>query len=191
MVRELSVGLAVNADLSFTIFTNPYFEQLVRQLDPQVASPVPWSRHSMSRQMHEMYLSKKHIISQGLHDAIPKIHLGFDLWTSPNCYAIMAVTGHFLDQHGGHQTRLLALRRQLGSHSGSNLAVTSLQVVKEWGIENQVGVVVSDNTTTNDTSPQLLPRPRSWPEIKGCTREAYAMLWPHLKSVGLSPCKRP
>jgi hypothetical protein len=45
VVRELSVGLAVTADLPFTIFTNLYFEQLVWQLDPQVAGQVPWSRH--------------------------------------------------------------------------------------------------------------------------------------------------
>jgi hypothetical protein len=99
----------------------------------------------MSRQMHDIYLSKKDMISQDLRDAITKIHLGFDLWTSPNRYAIMAVTSHFLDRKGRHQTRLLALRRQLGSHSGNNLAVTLLQVVKEWGIENHVGVVVSDH----------------------------------------------
>ncbi|KAF1730602.1 hypothetical protein CRV24_008671 [Beauveria bassiana] len=32
IVRELSVGLIVDADLPFYVFTNPYFEQLVWQL---------------------------------------------------------------------------------------------------------------------------------------------------------------
>jgi hypothetical protein len=32
VVRELSVGLIVNADLPLSVFTNPYFEQLVWQL---------------------------------------------------------------------------------------------------------------------------------------------------------------
>jgi hypothetical protein len=75
--------------------------------------------------------------------------------------------------------RLLALRRQLGSRSGNDLAVTLLQVVKEWGIENHVGVVVSENATTNDTclhnfyqtlDPDFKPR-----------REAYAMSWSYLE----------
>ncbi|KAM0738258.1 hypothetical protein ACQRIT_007450 [Beauveria bassiana] len=151
VVRELSVGLIVNADLPFSVFTNPYFEQLVRQLDPQVAGQVPWSRHSMSRQMNDVYHVKKSVVRQELSHALTKIHLGFDLWTSLNRHAIMAVTAHFLDRQGSHQTRLLALRRQLGSHSGENLACTLLEVVSEWGIEAQVGVVVSDNAATNDT----------------------------------------
>ncbi|KAI5455827.1 hypothetical protein BGZ63DRAFT_475904, partial [Mariannaea sp. PMI_226] len=40
VVREICVGLIVNADLPFSVFTNPYFEQLVWQLDPQVAGQV-------------------------------------------------------------------------------------------------------------------------------------------------------
>ncbi|KAM3561808.1 hypothetical protein ARSEF4850_003041 [Beauveria asiatica] len=151
VVRELSVRLIVNADLPFSVFTNPYFEQLVRQLDPQLAGQVPWSRHSMSRQMKDVYHVKKSVVRQELSHALTKIHLGFDLWTSPNRHAIMAVTAHFLDRQGSHQTRLLALHRQLGSHSGENLAYTLLEVVSEWGIEAQVGVVVSDNAATNDT----------------------------------------
>jgi ABC-type hemin transport system ATPase subunit len=35
----------------------------------------------------------------------------------------MAVTAHFLELQGKHQSRLLRLRRQLGCHSGGNLAV--------------------------------------------------------------------
>jgi ABC-type hemin transport system ATPase subunit len=35
----------------------------------------------------------------------------------------MAVTARFIDLQGKHQSRLLGLRRQLGCHSGGNLAV--------------------------------------------------------------------
>ncbi|OAA62389.1 hypothetical protein LEL_10725 [Akanthomyces lecanii RCEF 1005] len=127
IVRELSVGLIVNADLPFSVFTNPYFKQLAWQLDPHVAGQVPWSRQSMSRHLNDVYHAKKSIVGQELSHALTKIHLGFDLWTSPNRYAIMAVTAHFLDRQGSHQTRLLALRRQLGCHSGENLACTLLE----------------------------------------------------------------
>lgn len=78
VVRELSVGLIVNADLPFSVFTNPYFKQLVWQLDPQVTGQVPWSRHSISRQLNDIYHSKKGIIRQDLRNALIKIHLGFD-----------------------------------------------------------------------------------------------------------------
>ncbi|KAL9564044.1 hypothetical protein ACKAV7_011818 [Fusarium commune] len=63
----------------------------------------------------------------------------------------MAVTAHFLNRQGKHQSRLLALRCQLGCHSGENLAVTLGQVVREWKIEDRVGTVISDNASSNDT----------------------------------------
>jgi hypothetical protein len=48
----------------------------------------------------------------------------------------MAVTAHFFDRRGKHQSRLLALRRQLGCHSGESLAVTLGQIVREWKMED-------------------------------------------------------
>jgi len=63
----------------------------------------------------------------------------------------MAVTAHFLDRQGKHQSRLLALRHQLGCHSEENLAVTLGQVVREWKIEDRVGTVISDNASSNDS----------------------------------------
>ncbi|KAI8402309.1 hypothetical protein FOFC_17616 [Fusarium oxysporum] len=63
----------------------------------------------------------------------------------------MAVTAHFLIRQGKHQSRLLAPRRQLGCHSGENLAVTLGQVVREWKIEDRVGTVISDNASSNDS----------------------------------------
>ena len=50
----------------------------------------------------------------------------------------------------GYQSRLLALRRQLGCHSGENLAVTLSRVVREFEIEGRVGTVISDNVSSND-----------------------------------------
>ncbi|RYC78584.1 hypothetical protein BFJ63_vAg18542 [Fusarium oxysporum f. sp. narcissi] len=124
MIRELSLGLLINTN-------------------------IPWSRQSMGRLLDDMYESKKDEVKQELSDALTRIHLGFDLWTSPNRHAVMAVTAHFLVRQGKHQSRLLALRRQLGCHSGENLAVTLGQVVREWKIENRAGAVISDNASSN------------------------------------------
>ena len=62
----------------------------------------------------------------------------------------MAVFAHFIDQRGRHQSRLLALRRQLGNHSGENLASTLIKVGQEWDIKDRVSTIVSDNLATND-----------------------------------------
>jgi len=62
----------------------------------------------------------------------------------------MEVTAHFLNRVGKHQSRLLALRRQLGYHSGENLAMTLRRVMREWKIEDRVRTVISDNASSND-----------------------------------------
>jgi hypothetical protein len=43
----------------------------------------------------------------------------------------MAVFAHFIDKAGFQQSRLLALRRQFGTHSGENLADTLIDVTQE------------------------------------------------------------
>ncbi|EGU83980.1 hypothetical protein FOXB_05506 [Fusarium oxysporum f. sp. conglutinans Fo5176] len=150
-IRELSLGLLINTNVPFSFFSDTFFQQLAWQLDPHLADQIPWSRQSMGRLLDDTYKSKKDKIKQELSDALTKIHLEFDLWTSPNRHAVMAVTAHFLDRQGKHQSRLLALRRQLGCHSGESLAVTLGQVVREWKIEDRVGTVISDNASSNDS----------------------------------------
>jgi hypothetical protein len=150
-IRELSLGLLINTNVPFSFFSDTFFQQLAWQLDPHLADQIPWSRQSMGRLLDDTYKSKKDEIKQELSDALTKIHLEFDLWTSPNRHAVMAVTAHFLDRQGKHQSRLLALRRQLGCHSGESLAVTLGQVVREWKIEDRVGTVISDNASSNDS----------------------------------------
>ena len=38
------------------------------------------------------------------------IYISFDLWTSPNCYAIMAIVAHYIDSSGARKVSLIALR---------------------------------------------------------------------------------
>ena len=91
----------------------------------------------MSRLLDDMYKTK-----QEPSDSLSKVHLGFDLWTSPNRHVVLAVTARFLYRQGKHQLRLLALRCQLGCHSRENLAVILGQVVHEWKIEDRVRTVI-------------------------------------------------
>jgi hypothetical protein len=116
-----------------------------------LASQIPWSCSSQRRQLETIYEQRRGSVKASLKAAASRIHLAFDLWTSSNNYAIMAVSSHFLDSKGIQQQRLLALTRQGGAHSGDNLATTPLRVVKEWEIQDRIGTLVSDNASSNDT----------------------------------------
>lgn len=49
------------------------------------------------------------------------IHISFDLWTSPNRLAFIAIFAHFLDREYRQQNRLIGFRRQLSTHAGENI----------------------------------------------------------------------
>ncbi|OAQ60812.1 transposase [Purpureocillium lilacinum] len=148
---ELACGFIVNTDQPFGVFDDRYLRELLQQFDQDLFSQIPWSRSSQRRQLEVVFDSKKCLVQQSLREAITKIHVAFDLWTSPNRYAIVAVSGHFLDKEGRQQQRLLALTRQPGPHAGENIAHTLRRVVEDWQIEDMIGTLVSDNATNNDT----------------------------------------
>ena len=79
------------------------------------------------------------IVKSEMKTAISKIHTSFDLWTSPNGIAIFSIVGHYVDRDGRPQTRLLALERVQGSHSGENQAVYLYKIVIRYSIEEHLG----------------------------------------------------
>ncbi|SCO91193.1 uncharacterized protein FRV6_15321 [Fusarium oxysporum] len=92
----------------------------------------------------------KAAVREELDEAVTQIHISFDLWTSPNRLAFISIFGHFIDQSNSHQSRLLAFRRQIGSHAGENIAYTVRNVVRDWGIDRKIGVSICDNAASND-----------------------------------------
>ena len=149
--RELLVGYIVDCDLPFTALESVYIKELLAQLDPGFAAELPQSRSTIGRDVKDVFESRRTAVKADLTKALSQIHLSFDLWTSPNNLAIISVFGHFINQKKKPQSRLLAFRRQLGKHSGNNIALTIQDILKAWGIGDQVGVCIADNAGNNDT----------------------------------------
>lgn len=104
----------------------------------------------------EAYKHKKDEIHMMLQCSKSNIHISFDLWTSDNSLALLAICGHFVDKNHKIRTVMLALCRVKGSHSGENLTQTVIQVLKEYGINNKLGYFVLDNAESNDTCVEIL-----------------------------------
>ncbi len=81
-----------------------------------------------------------------------KIHLSFDIWTSPNGYALAGIVSHFVDD--GYQARaiLLSIREINGEHSGENVGQTVVDLIREFQLESALGAFVLDNAGNNDTA---------------------------------------
>ncbi|KAF5482814.1 putative AC transposase [Colletotrichum siamense] len=150
-LRDLCVAAVVSADLPFSHFENAYLQQVLQYHSMEIANEVPWGHTSIRDRLDDICRREEGLLMAELHSAASKIHLSFDLWSSPNIYAFMAVTCHFIDDRGALQSRLLAFRQHHGNHSGVALSETLINVVDRYRIRDQIGAAVSDNATTNDS----------------------------------------
>lgn len=99
-MQELSVGFVIDSDVPFTIFEHKFLKELFYQFDHDLALQIRWSSSSITRELQRIFESKKDVIRSELGSAMTKIHISFDLWTSPNRLAIMAVFAYFVDKFG-------------------------------------------------------------------------------------------
>ncbi|KAG6979873.1 hypothetical protein FocnCong_v010355 [Fusarium oxysporum f. sp. conglutinans] len=102
---------------------------------------MSWSSNFNTREVRQIFKAKRDTIKAELRNALIAVHI-FDLWTSPNRFAIMAVFAHLIDQLGHQQSHLLALRRQSGAHTGEKLAGSLVDIVHEWEIKGRVGCAI-------------------------------------------------
>lgn len=59
--------------------------------------------------------------------------------------AMMAVVCHYIDKSDKNRTRLIALRRFRGGHSGENMSELLVEVIREFGFDDRLGYFVADN----------------------------------------------
>jgi len=155
-IEELAIGFIINSNQPFDIFNDPYLEAILLQANPALHATIAWGRTTQRKRLSKVYNTQAQVIRAELRNAISKIHITYDLWTSPNRHAILATSAHFIDADGRQQQRLLAMRQQNGAHSGVNIALTMINVLEGWEINDRLGTLVSDNATNNDTCGQEL-----------------------------------
>ena len=129
---------------------------------------------AISKELETLFQSKKQAVIEELQNALTSIHISFDLWTSPNRLAFIAVFTHFLNRHRKYQRRLIAFRRQLGAHSGKNIAQTLHDIIQDWGFGSRLRVAICDNAGNNDTCLQVL-YPQFFSGIKSTDIQARRM----------------
>ncbi|KAH7471521.1 hypothetical protein FOMA001_g13385 [Fusarium oxysporum f. sp. matthiolae] len=114
-----------------TIFEHSFLRRIFNHFDSDLVLQMAWSGSSVTREIHRLFEAKRDTIKAELRNALTAVHIIFDLWTSPNRFAIMAVFAHFIDQLGHQQSRLLALRHQFSAYSSENLAGSLINIVHE------------------------------------------------------------
>ena len=94
-IRELSVGYVVDSDFPFTALEGDYIQELFRELNRETTAQVPWIRSTIKRDLDRLFLEKKPAIKEELSKSLTQTHISFDLWTSPNNLAFIAILCSF------------------------------------------------------------------------------------------------
>jgi hypothetical protein len=69
------------------------------------------SHQTIRRWIMDEFKQQRRKIKDELKLAKSKIHISFDLWTSPNSMAICAVVAHFIDKDLRNRSTLIGMRR--------------------------------------------------------------------------------
>jgi hypothetical protein len=145
----------VTCHIAYSQIENRFFKKMLSLLGEGLAALVP-SRNTIRKWIVAEFQQWKKELRRELRAARSNIHISFDLWTSPNCYAIMAIVAHYIDSNGKRQAKLIALRSIDGEHTGENMAALLLKVFQEYKIGSRIGFFITDNASSNDVCIDLV-----------------------------------
>jgi hypothetical protein len=176
-IREAIVRLIVVHSLSLRLIEWPEFHTILYLINPEIkeSSCLPTSHNTIKADILKSWHTQREIVQRDLHVAVSPINLSLDIWTSPNNYLLLGVVAHFLRINDSQISKALIGLREVGSHAGEEQAKTLIQILLDFQIINRLGVIIGDNSGTNDTlcrsisswRIQNLPEQPEWdPEIQ-------------------------
>jgi hypothetical protein len=138
--------------ITFSQVENKWFRRFLGSLSPTLEGWIPRAGNTVKKWILAEFKQRQEKVKKRLHASKSRIHLSFDLWTSPNNFAIVSVVGHFMGPNYKVETTLLGLRRLRGKHTGENIAEAVVAVVQKYGLtSDQIGWFILDNASSNDT----------------------------------------
>jgi hypothetical protein len=139
--------------LLFSIVEQDEFRDLLLYSSPQLRynDILPKSSTTIKMWLLELFLLSQALLIKLLLTSGTKIHISFDLWSSPNHFSILGIVGHFIDIEFKACTVLLGMKRLLGPYSRENIAHLLIKVIKAYKLAKVLGFCVLDNTGDNDT----------------------------------------
>ena len=150
--------------IAFRLVENPWFQNLLTVLCDDLPTLLRTSHNTIRQATILEFQRRLQVIQSFIKRAKSKIHLTFDLWSSPNKLALSAVVAHFISDKYRVESVLLGLPQVHGAHSGENIAVSVKDVLLRYSlsIKDDILCYVLDNANNNDTCVQTLGREVSW-----------------------------
>jgi len=155
VLRKLIVEWIVERRHSFNETESESLHKIFEYLDPRSVNALK-SEKTTRRDITKYFEIAKATIKERLSLARSRIHISYDLWTSPNHKAMIAIIAHWTSEDYEVKTALLAIREVHREHTGENIANVVYPVMKEYDIDTRFGYYVGDSATNNDKSLKYL-----------------------------------
>lgn len=142
-------------DRPFSVVQSPTFRKLFGLLNPlQFDALCPTSGMTVRRWLTQEYQRQFQVVKQEMARSISRIHLSFDLWTSPAMETYLSLVSYFVDEAHVRQVRHIAMERVFGGHSGENQAYYIKKICERFEIfdAERLAFWISDNADNCDTT---------------------------------------
>lgn len=151
--ERILVSWVTCSHIPFTVVESPYFQRLLTMLSERSPLLLQTSHNSLKASVMKDFARRRALVKSWIHRRkSTKIHLSFDLWSSPNGYGMLAIVAHFVSDRYTLEAPLLSLRSLDGPHSGANQAGAIQSTMKIYNLhESAIGCFVLDNAYNNDT----------------------------------------
>lgn len=150
-IAQAVLRLIVRHDLPLTFPTWPATNTLLYATNHMSTGALWSSSTTTANHLRQTFELKRRLVAEALANTVSKIHLTTDTWHSPNHIEFQAITAHWLGHDGKLKKALLALSEMLEGHTGILVADEVLKVLKDYGIDPNLGYITTDNATCNDT----------------------------------------
>lgn len=169
LIESLVKNVIINCALPVAIVDNQHFRQFLTDIDPKFSPPC---RQTVTSSFLPQYLKEKKAKLEDLLKQCSDVALTTDAWTDRRAHAFLGVTVHKFVS-GKNSSHLLAFRTLPGSHTGQRIAEELEAIINEFGLQNKVRFIVSDNASNMKKAMHLLFEAISDDDEDGNTIDNY------------------
>ena len=136
----------------FTEVEHPAFREKIKYVNPAAEALLTSSGDTIRHHIVKIYQEEIKTVTGVISKARSRIHLSFDIWSSPNGKAYLGIEAYWMAKRMQPMHALLGFKPLTSTHTGQNIGDIVFDLAKSFGILSKLGYCVLDNAPNNDTA---------------------------------------
>jgi hypothetical protein len=145
------IDYITSSNIPFRTATNKKFRALIDEVLPGASGLLIKSHSTVAKHVKKEHDFYQEQLKGLLTTSRSLIHFTCDAWTANyGSHELLSITARFIASDGKLSKALLALHKLQSGHAGVQCAPLFFDTIVNYGIEQKVGYITSDNATCND-----------------------------------------